>query len=147
VVPIALKHNVGSGCVITLLLESATVLERFGIIEHLLKRLATDILPFELVDSRGDDMLQQLEMALGRTSKGWQVTIVNNNGVSKQPAAMAQIDGSKRLVTMLRLKEAYGTVSSATLATKNGLPLVVANNSMRVVVEVGDLAVVLVNLA
>eukprot|EP01044_Picomonas_judraskeda_P017315 COSAG03_NODE_3235_length_2130_cov_1.421467_1_plen_86_part_10 len=61
------------GYALTFLLEDSQLIERFGIFEHMLSRLSADVLPFELLSARGDNMLSQLEMILGRTSTGWQV--------------------------------------------------------------------------
>ena len=61
------------GYALTFLLEDAQLIGRFGIFEHMLSRLSADVLPFELLSARGDNMLSQLEMILGRTSTGWQV--------------------------------------------------------------------------
>ena len=146
-VPIALKHAVGKGFVITVLLEDASVLEEYGILEHILARLAKDVLPFELVDSHGTNMLEMLEMLLARTSKGWQVTVVNHHGVTKQPAAAAKVDPSKRLRTIIRLKPEYGTAIGVKLLTAGGVVLGIKNNSVEVTVDAGDLVVVHVQLA
>ena len=146
-VPLVLKNSYGMGYALTFLLEDASVIERFGIFEHILSRLSKDVLPFELSNAQGDNMLSQLEMVLGRTSTGWQVTIVNNNGVTKQPSAAAIVDRSKRLTTIVRLKQGYGKISRASLATAgNALLPVAADGSVQVMVEAGDLVVVRVDL-
>lgn len=72
---------------------------------------------------------------------------MNNNGVTKQPSAAAIVDRKKRLTTTVRLKQGYGKVSSAFLATSGGAALPVAvDGSVQVTVEAGDLVVVRVDL-
>jgi hypothetical protein len=146
VFPVALRNSIGDGTVVTVLLEDHLALDALGILPHLLARLASDVLPFEVVDSTGTNMLiDKLEMLLARRSTGWQVTIVNNNGVTKQPNAAAVVDASQRQVAMVTLKPAFGIVKSVTLTTTAApgetRTLVVSKNSVSVTVESGDLVV------
>ena len=105
---------------VTVLLEDAAVLKEVGLLPHLLLRLAADVLPFELVAADSspaaahgpgadDAMLTKLQMLLARTPAGSQGTIVNNNGVTKQPAAAAVVDHGQRLSAIVRIKPGYGT--------------------------------------
>ena len=146
VFPVALRNSIGDGTVVTVLLEDHLALDALGILPHLLARLASDVLPFEVVDSTGTNLLiDKLEMLLARRSTGWQVTIVNNNGVTKQPNAAAVVDASQRQVAMVTLKPAFGIVKSVTLTTTAApgetRTLVVSKNSVSVTVESGDLVV------
>lgn len=145
-VPVAIKNTVGDGAVVTLLLEDAELLKRYGMQEHLLSRLADDVLPFEIVGANGHDLLPQMEMMLARSSTGWQVSLVNNNGVTKTPGGAAHVDASHDLAVELRLKPAYGTVASAETAAPRSV-LKVTGNSVELTVGAGDLAVVLLTLA
>jgi hypothetical protein len=115
--------------------------------EHLLSRLAEDVLPFEVVGTQGRDLLPQMEMILARSSTGWQVTLVNNNGITKTPSGAAHVDASHDLAVVLRLKPAYGTVGSAAVATAPLSALKVTQNSVRLTVGAGDLVVVVLTLA
>jgi hypothetical protein len=115
--------------------------------EHLLSRLAEDVLPFEILSAQGRDLLPQVEMMLARSSTGWQVGLVNNNGVTKTPGGAAHVDTSHDLAVVLRLKPAYGMIGSAAVATAPRSALKVAQNSVQLTVRAGDLAVVVLTLA
>lgn len=88
-------------------------------------------------------LIDKLEMLLARRSTGWQVTIVSNNGITKQPNAAAVVDASQRQVAIVTLKAAFGIVKSATLTTTPGetQTLTVSKNSVSVTVESGELVV------
>ena len=148
--PVVLRNRIGTGTVLTVLLEDDVALGALALLPHLLSRMASDVLPFEVVDvESGADMLAtKLEMLLARRHSGWQVTLVNNFGVTKQPGAAATVDPSKRVRAVLRLKRAYGAATAVTLVAADGAtPLIVSNNSVTVEVEAGDLAVLAVELA
>ena len=119
--PMALRNPLGRGTVVTVLLEDAPALAEFGVLSHLLARLSADVLPFEVLSAEagGTDLLgDQLEMMLARASTSWQVTLVNNHGVSKRLREPAVIDASKRVAGVLRLKSGYGTITKALVATE-----------------------------
>jgi hypothetical protein len=144
--PVALRNSIGNGTVVTVLLEDYQTLDALGILPHLLARLAADVLPFEVIDANSGEnlLLSKLEMLLARRSTGWQVTIVNNHGVTKQPNSAAVVDASQRQVASVRLKPALGVVASATLTTTTvavSKQLAVTNNSVSVAVEAGELVV------
>ena len=142
----ALRNSIGNGTVVTVLLEDYQTLDALGILPHLLARLAADVLPFEVIDANSGEnlLLSKLEMLLARRSTGWQVTIVNNHGVTKQPNSAAVVDASQRQVASVRLKPALGVVASATLTTTTvavSKQLAVTNNSVSIAVEAGELVV------
>ena len=147
--PVVLRNSVGNGTFVTVLLEDDVALGGLGILPHLLSRVAEDVLPFEVVAvGTGANMLAtQVEMLLARRPSGWQVTLVNNFGVVKQPDTAAVVDPSKRLSATVRMKPGYGNVASAALVTATSTTLLaVNNNSATVVVEAGDLAVINIEL-
>lgn len=90
-------------------------------------------------------LIDKLKMLLARRSTGWQVTIVSNNGITKQPNAAAVVDASQRQVAIVTLKAAFGIVKSATLTTTTTpgetQTLTVSKNSVSVTVESGELVV------
>jgi hypothetical protein len=148
--PVVLRNSVGKGTCLTVLLENDAQLRDFGILPHLLSRIALDVLPFEVMDVSSDnDLLStKLQLLLSRRASGWQATLVNNNGVTKQPNTAAVVDLSQRLSARVRLKRAYGSVASATVVTPVGeMALSVRNNTITVTVEAGDLAVVRIELS
>jgi hypothetical protein len=150
--PIALRNRVGAGTVVTVLLEQAAALKELGVLQYLLSRLSADVLPFDVLSaSAGTDLLgSRLEMMLARASDSWQVTLINNAGVSKRPRRPAVVDPSKRVECLLRLKPGYGTVKRAALATEGGraLPLLHRGSgggdgrSVELAVEAGGVAVI-----
>ena len=143
--PMALRNPLGRGTVVTVLLEDAPALAEFGVLSHLLARLSADVLPFEVLSAEagGTDLLgDQLEMMLARASTSWQVTLVNNHGVSKRLREPAVIDASKRVAGVLRLKSGYGTVTKALVATEGGRALAVSGGStLAFTVEAGAVVV------
>jgi hypothetical protein len=142
--PMALRNPLGRGTVVTVLLEDAPALVEFGVLSHLLARLSADVLPFEVLSATtgGLDLLgDRLEMMLARASTSWQVTLVNNLGVLKQPREPAVIDASQRVAGLLRLKPKYGRITKALVATEGGRALVVNNNSLAFSVEAGGVVV------
>lgn len=88
-------------------------------------------------------MKTQLQVLLGRSTAGWHVTLVNNQGVTKHSSTAAVIDATKAASVMLKMKAGYGTLESATLATdatRRQLP--VTNGEVGVTVPAGGVAVV-----
>jgi hypothetical protein len=149
VFPVVLRNSVGKGTVLTVLLENDRALGGLDILPHLLARVAADVLPFEVVEvDTGADMLAtRLEMLLARRGAGWQVTLVNNFGVIKQPESAAVVDPSKRVSAVVRMKAAYGVVARAMDVTPTGsTALAVSNNSVTITIEAGDLVVLAVEL-
>jgi hypothetical protein len=167
------SHQVGAGTVATVLLDDADALKDFGVLKHLLSRVSADVLPFDVLsgsstgggdddddDDDGDgagrvDLLSsKLEMMLARASDGWQVTLINNLGVSKQPREPAVVDASHRVTCVLRLKAGHGVVGRAFLATAGSQELHVVHRgssgsedtsdggSVELTVEAGGVAVV-----
>ena len=51
--PMVLRNSLGRGVVLTVLLEDAPALAEFGVLSHLLGRLAADLLPFEVLSATG----------------------------------------------------------------------------------------------
>ena len=146
--PVVLRHNIGAGTIITVLQEDDGALYALGILPHLLSRIASDVLPFEVVDDGGADLLPtKLELLTARRASGWQVTLVNNNGVTKQPSSATVLDPSQRLSANVRLKRAYGVVASAMVVTGTvNTTLSTSNNTITVIVEAGDLVVLNIEL-
>jgi hypothetical protein len=107
-IPIALTNSLGgnNGTVITLLLEDAGVLRTSRVLQHLLARVTDRYMPFELTDpTTGKGLEQELQVLLSRTAQGsWQLTIINNKGVAKQPSKPAVVDASAALRVAVSLK-------------------------------------------
>eukprot|EP01043_Picozoa_sp_COSAG02_P037437 COSAG02_NODE_2807_length_7985_cov_659.432412_8_plen_639_part_00 len=143
--PVALRNPLDRGTVVTMLLEDAPALVEFGVLSHLLARLSADVSPFEVLSAAtgGLDLLgDRLEMMLARASTSWQVTLVNNLGVSKPQREPVVIDASQRVVGLLRMKSRYGTITKASVATEGGRALVVhSGNTLAFTVEPGGVVV------
>jgi hypothetical protein len=73
-------------------------------------RLAEDVLPFETVHvgAEGHDLLPQTEMIVARSSTGWQVGMVDDNGITKTPSGVVRVDASHDLAMVLQLRPACG---------------------------------------
>ena len=155
ILPAVLRNNIGAGSVLTVLLDDADALRSgpsprtgalgYGVFSHLLGRMADSVLPVDLLDmaTRTVDMKTQLQVLLGRSTAGWHVTLVNNQGVTKHSSTAAVIDATKAASVMLKMKAGYGTLESATLATdatRRQLP--VTNGEVGVTVPAGGVAVV-----
>jgi hypothetical protein len=87
-------------------------------------------------------LAERLEMMLARASTSWQVTLVNNLGVSKRPREPAVVDPSYRVQGVLRLKAGYGTIIKAVVATEGGRALAVGTGgTLGFAVEAGGVVV------
>lgn len=166
--PAAVRNAVGAGAVVTLLgLRSDVALGTLGVAGHLLARLADDTLPVDVVCSSSassggtgtvdDDGAPScgLQVLLNRGPGGWNVTLVNNHGVVKQPNATAAVDASQLRVVDVALRPGWGALAAA-WETSHGparaVPLPVAPGSggggvAGIAVPAGDLAVVSLQLA
>eukprot|EP01052_Picozoa_sp_SAG31_P010194 SAG31_NODE_550_length_14214_cov_3.054269_6_plen_477_part_00 len=144
--PVVLRNTIGTGTVITVLLEDNDALDELKVIPHLLSRMASDLLPFQVLsaDNTTNLLESKLQLLLARRSVGWQLTLVNNNGVTKQPSQAAVVDPSQRVIARIQLKPGYGTVVGASRVSAHGeTRLKVSDkNEVTVEVEAGDLTVV-----
>ncbi len=100
-------------------------------VAHLLAHLAADATPIKI---EGD-----VEYLINRNSRGWVVTLFNDNGVFKPQQGLAQVDrGAIAKVTLLLRA---GKISTAAEWT-NDQPLSVKNDSVRIAIPAGGIAVV-----
>jgi hypothetical protein len=165
--PAAVRNSVGPGAVVTLLgLRSDVALGRqaLGLAVHLLGRLANDTLPVAVSCSGAagggpgngtvDDGTPScgLQVLVNRGPGGWNVTLVNNHGVVKQPNASVAVNASQLRVVDVALRPGWGAVAAA-WETSHGparaVPLPVAPGGggvAGVAIPAGDLAVVSLQL-
>ena len=143
----------GSGSVLTLLTASSSIALApggLGLAPHLLGRLQDDLLPVALADAASGNASAALQLLVNRVPSGWLVTLVNNDGVTKQPAAAAIVDASKAHSVTITLQPGWGAVRSAWLSAGGALPVepltVDSGRAVALTVAAGDVAVVFLEL-
>jgi hypothetical protein len=119
-VPAAAVNVAGAGSVVTLLMADADALsEASGLAlgAHVLSRLMEDTAVFAVTtnfsssssssssDPRAQAQAHGLQMITARTKSGWNVTLINNQGVRKQPAQEETVDASAALLAVLQLRQ------------------------------------------
>ncbi|MGI8919390.1 MAG: hypothetical protein ACR2H6_12390, partial [Pyrinomonadaceae bacterium] len=72
-----------------------------------------------------------VEYLINRTSSGWLVTLLNNNGVNKPPQGLANVDRSAVVTVMLsmpgqRIRSATNWINDRSLEITNGQTVSVA---------------------
>ena len=121
-----------------------------GLAPHLLGRLQDDLLPVALADAASGNASAALQLLVNRVPSGWLVTLVNNDGVTKQPAAAAIVDASKAHSVTITLQPGWGAVRSAWLSAGGALPVepltVDSGRAVALTVAAGDVAVVFLEL-
>lgn len=140
-----LINRAGGGAVVTLLLTEATAAEVWlGLLSHLLSRLSDDTSPFAVVDAiSGLDARPKVMVQVSRGPSGWNVTLTNNMGVTKEPSTTATIDPTALMTVTVALRPGYGTRITRATATRTGgraLPLSASGN-VTLVIPAGDLIV------
>lgn len=137
----------GKGSVVTLLVDStnsALSQSGLGLAEHLLERLTDDVNPVTLYtnSSSGEPGVQLL---INRGLTGWLLTLINNNGVVKQPNLVERVDPSQGLNVLVSLKPSFGTVVSSWLSQGGELPVknapVIGEQNVTVIVPAGELVI------
>eukprot|EP00756_Hemistasia_phaeocysticola_P022416 Hpha_TRINITY_DN15834_c0_g16::TRINITY_DN15834_c0_g16_i1::g.190514::m.190514 len=157
-VPAVLDNSVGAGHVRTMLLEEAVTLSSLGLVSHLAHRLVDDdvyISPFTLTDpSNGADARARVQMMLGKRPSrvgvsesvaSWDITLVNNRGVVKQPSEAAVVDLSQAVnVSIASAVNASGPILRAWHLSPpaSGKSLPVVGGKVTVEVQAGDVVVV-----
>lgn len=88
---------------------------------HFLDRIANDTQPV-LVSSNvsTDGSSGGVSLFQNRIATGWRLTVINSNGVVKQPNSTAVIDGAQGRNVSLTLRSSAGTVKSAWAADGGG---------------------------
>jgi len=137
----------GQGSVLTLLVDStnsALSQSGLGLAEHLLDRLADDTVPVSLYTNASTGQ-PGVQLLINRALTGWLVTLINNNGVVKQPSYAEQYDSSKGLSVLVSLKAIFGSVASAWVSPGGELPVkdipVIGSQNVSLVVPAGDLVI------
>ena len=150
--PAVIRNPIGNGSVLTFLIDDLAANDRLGLHEHVLTRLSDDVTPFTLVVVSGGktvvaDGRGRVSMSIARAPAGWQVTLVNNLGVTKQPSLPARTDASAAVEVILRLKPEYGQIDVAEVLTEvSTRPLPVADGSGDVHVRIGAGDLVVLNV-
>ena len=147
----------GRGSVLTLLASSTSAAlspNGLGLARHLLQRLSDDTAPVAIATnaSGGGGGGGRLQLLANRTPTGWVLLLVNNNGVTKQPATPQQVDAAQGISATVTLRPGFGAVASAWLSAGGALPvapLAVSSDGVSVNLDVpaGELAVVFLQLA
>ena len=149
----------GAGSVLTLLAAQAPLAQAgLGLAPHLLQRLGEDTLPLTLATNAsgggGGGGSGGVQLLLNRLPHGWLATLVNNNGVTKQPGEAQRIDATQGLHVTLTMRPEWGAISAGASWLSAGgelpvAPLAVSGGGTVVEVDVpaGDLAVVFLALA
>ena len=152
--PAVIRNLIGNGSVLTFLIDDLAANDRLGLHEHVLTRLSDDVTPFTLVVVSGGktvvaDGRGRVSMSIARAPAGWQVTLVNNLGVTKQPSLPARTDASAAVEVILRLKPEYGQIDVAEVLTEvppRPLPVEDGSGDVHVRIGAGDLVVLNVTI-
>lgn len=128
----------------TLLTEATAAEVWLGLLSHLLSRLSDDTSPLAVVDAiSGLDARPKVMVQVSRGPSGWNVTLTNNMGVTKEPSTTATIDPTALMTVTVALRPGYGTRITRATATRTGgraLPLSAGGN-VTFVIPAGDLVV------
>jgi len=146
----------GAGAVVTLLFSApaAALAEAgLGLAAHLLQRLADDLAPLAVstnVTAAGE--AGGVQLLLSRTPAGWLATLINDDGVTKQPGEAAVVDASRGRAVTLTLRPGWGAVAAAWASVGGALPAVplsvgAGGTQVQVDVAAGDLVIVGLELA
>jgi hypothetical protein len=108
---------------VSLLAPSSSVNSAFDISLHLLSRLNNDTLPFYIssnmtTDTPGVGGVQTLFNKL--RSEAWVLTLINNNGVVKQPNASASIDPAEGRLISVGLLSGAGDFIVQSVSSRDG---------------------------
>jgi hypothetical protein len=145
----ATRAPAGAGAVVVVLAAgaafSSTDAGGLGVAAHVLARIAGDTAPAVATSNVTGDVGGGVQLLLNRLPWGWVATLINNNGVVKQPNAPPTVDASAGRAVTLSLAAREGVVASAWVADGGGprAPLAVgAGGAVRVEVEAGGLRIV-----
>jgi hypothetical protein len=131
--PLVTSNKVGHGRVIFValpdLLGEDERLTPF--VAHLLAHLASNATPIQV---EGD-----IEYLINRNSRGWVVTLFNDNGVFKPQQGLARVDRSATVTATIGLK---GRKVSEALEWLGEIKLTVENNQVRVSIPPGGIGIV-----
>lgn len=113
-VPAASINSVGAGTITVLLASEAAALGQtgFGVIDHLVQRLANETLPLR-VTGPADEPNGGLQVLYSRLPDGWYVTLINNHGVIKQPSTEEKVDAAQVRTASVALDPAAGQLRAA----------------------------------
>ena len=112
-----------------------------------MSRLADNASPFELLARDGTDARLEVAVSMARSHRGWIVTLVNSNGVTKQPSLPAVTNASAAVAISLACKPEYGRLGAASVLTDSAGPAPVIGGAVHLTIPAGDLVVVAVTLA
>ena len=84
-----------------------------------------------------------MQILTARTAGGWNVTLINDLGVTKEPSTPVVVDQSKSLTVSMSFREGFGSLS-AVWETTDGIirVLPVENGTVNLVIEPGEVRVV-----
>eukprot|EP01079_Euglenida_sp_SAG-EU17-18_P008522 gene8522-210_t len=129
-IPATIRYPYGAGFVVLQLLTAGSVLRRVAG-QRVLSLISFDVVPFEVSP-------QSVQLMMNRSPTAWNVTLVNNDGVTKQPDTQASVDHSKGTNCTVSLKPDYGTITSAVDVDTDGHLLVTNSTSIMVYIEPGQ---------
>jgi hypothetical protein len=148
----------GGSVIVLLSSEASAVLSSgtgFGVAAHLLARVSNDTFPFSVACAAAgtSSAATSLRVAPGapncgvsvaanRGPAGWNVTLINNHGVTKDPGTPVVVDPSAAVDVVLSLRSGYGSISAAWQTTDWLVkPVKVDGNSLSVHLDPGDVQV------
>ena len=146
-VPAVVSVGVGRGRVIVMLVNELQSLQRYSLLERTLQPLVDGASPFELLHANGSDARPTVQMMLNVDGAGsrFNVTLINNKGVIKDPKSAPVVDASAAVSVRLRAK--FGRTMLAAWSLRGArLELPVARNEVLVSVGAGDVVVLMVSL-
>lgn len=112
-------HAWGAGSVVLLLgLNASTALNGvgaggLGVVDHLLARVANDTAPVALQCGGCDAGGTGLQVLSSRSPGGWNVTLINDLGVTKEPATPTVEDAARAVSAVISLRPGFGTLAAA----------------------------------
>lgn len=137
----------GAGSVVLLLAPGAQVMEASGrgVAAHLLARITNDTAPFA-VACNVSDASGGIQYIVNAVPGGWVVALINNDGVTKQPADAEVLDPTRGRAVTLTLRPGWGALAHAEVYAGGALPpapLPVAGGAaVSLAVPAGDVVIV-----
>jgi hypothetical protein len=137
-----------AGRVVVALVNDATSLQAYRLLQDaVLAPLLDELAPLELLLAKnGLDARPLVQMMINRVATGFNVTLINNRGVTKGPKTPAVVDPSAGVAVLLRLKVGIMTEAFSTRLPVKKLE-VLGKNTVSVAIPAGDVALVSITLA
>jgi hypothetical protein len=143
-VPLVVRHKVGDGAVLTVLVPRGLGLDERAhpVLPYLMNGLTSDLLPVEVRRPDGSRPSGEVLYQVNRTKDGYLVLLMNNRGVDKTQSGVARVDRRQAVDVVVRTR--LPVTSAKEYTAPRDLPAAKAGEWTEVPVRVhpGDVQVV-----